>query len=325
MKPKIILAVVVAVALFAAYTIVRQERGSDADLLTFHGNVEIRTVSLAPRFLGEIVKIAKDEGEAVTAGEALVFLDDTTIRHGIAETQARIAAAEASLKKLRSGFRAEEIAEAEATRNEARAVMAKAKDLYERQQALYDKQAISQERYIQAKLGYEQANAAYGKASALYALRQKGYRSEDIAAQEAQVTALKAALASLQHDLEKAIIRAPVDGVILNRFKEPGSVAAPGERILEVAETGQLWVQAYMDEPYLGKVRPGDRMLIRSDASATPYEGRVGFVSPIAEFTPKNVETRDLRTDLVFRFRVLVDAPDDTLRQGMPVTLERVE
>lgn len=92
--------------------------------------------------------------------------------------------------------------------------------------------------------------------------------------------------------------------------------------VLTLSLTQPVWVRAYVSEADLGKAVPGSEMTLYTDSRpGKPYHGKVGFVSPTAEFTPKSVETTDLRTDLVYRLRVIVSDPDDALRQGMPVTL----
>ena len=288
----------------------------------YYGNVDTRTVTLGFRFLGVIKSIAKEEGETVSKGEALVALDDASLQSALREVQANIKAAGAELSKLKAGFRPEEIEEAKAQMNEARAVLAREKDNYERQTHLIESKATSEEKYVIATQAFRQAQAAFERARAAYELKRNGYRAEDIEAQEAQLAALQAQAERLKVDLRDSVIVAPVDGVVLTRFKEPGAIANPGEDVLEVAKSDEFWVRAYVDEPHLGQIRPGQKMLIYSDSRQDPYVGKVGFIAPIAEFTPKNIQTEALRTDLVYRFRVIVDNPDASLRQGMPVTLK---
>ena len=115
-------------------------------------------------------------------------------------------------------------------------------------------------------------------------------------------------------------ILAPNDGVILTRVREPGAVVPQGEPVYTLALDNPVWIRTYVDEPRLGTVHPGQKALVLTD-SGGQYVGYVGFISPQAEFTPKTVETSQLRTDLVYRLRVIVNAPDKGLRQGMPVTV----
>jgi HlyD family secretion protein len=137
---------------------------------------------------------------------------------------------------------------------------------------------------------------------------------------QAQVKSAEARLAQAQTRLGDTQIRAPSDGIILTRVREPGAVVAVGEPVYSLALDTPVWVRAYIDEPNLGNIFPGQQALVLTSAGRE-YPGQVGFISPQAEFTPKTVETAQLRTDLVYRLRVIVNNPDKALRQGMPVTV----
>ena len=136
----------------------------------------------------------------------------------------------------------------------------------------------------------------------------------------ARVHTAQARLEQAKTRLRDTKILAPSDGIILTRVREPGAVVAQGEPVYTMALDNPVWVRTYVDEPRLGTVHPGQKALVLTDSGGR-YEGHVGFISPQAEFTPKTVETSQLRTDLVYRLRIIVDAPDKGLRQGMPVTV----
>ena len=150
----------------------------------------------------------------------------------------------------------------------------------------------------------------------------KGYQVEDIEVQNAKVMALAAQAKSLENDIKDATLYAPTQGTVLARYKEPSSTVTAAQSILEIALEDEYWVKAYVDEPLLGKITQGQSMLIYIDSRKEPYEGSIGFISPVAEFTPKNIETMELRPDLVYRFRVIIKHPDSHLKQGMPVTIK---
>lgn len=115
----------------------------------------------------------------------------------------------------------------------------------------------------------------------------------------------------------------PSDGVVYTRIREPGTVLSIGEPVYSVAVNTPIWARTYISEPDLGRIYPGMAAEVYTDTPENPvYEGRIGFISPIAEFTPKNVETPDLRTNLVYQLRVIINNPDKGLRQGMPVTVK---
>lgn len=136
----------------------------------------------------------------------------------------------------------------------------------------------------------------------------------------------EASLSIAETHLEDTKLFAPSNGVILSRIREPGSVLQPGDPIYTLSLLEPIWIRAYVSEVNLGRVFPGMKAKVYTDTSSNPvYEGQVGFISPVAEFTPKNVETTDLRTDLVYRLRIFVNDPDFGLRQGMPVTVHLIE
>lgn len=139
---------------------------------------------------------------------------------------------------------------------------------------------------------------------------------------DAQVQAYEAALVEADQALKDADLYAPVDAVIRERIVEPGDFVTPQTPVLTLALTDPVWVRAYLSESYLGQVRPGDRAVISTDSyPGKQYQGWVGFISPTAEFTPKNVETPELRTRLVYQLRVFACNPQGELRLGMPATV----
>ncbi|MDR2790487.1 MAG: HlyD family efflux transporter periplasmic adaptor subunit [Campylobacteraceae bacterium] len=290
--------------------------------ISFYGNVDTRTVSLAFRFLGKIETINKDEGDSVTEGEILVSLDSKNLQNSISEVEARLSAERIKLDKLKNGFRKEDISESKGEFETADANLKMAKDMFERQKRLLDRNATSKEAYLNAKYKYEAAEGTFRKAESLYKMRIKGYQDEDIEAQNALVLSLEASLKSALQDLEDSVIKSPFDGIILSRLKEEGAVVNPGERVLEVSRQDEFWVKAYVDESHLGTISQGDEVLVYTDVRKEPYIGIIGNISPIAEFTPKNIETAELRSDLVYRFRVLIKDADKKLKQGMPVTVK---
>lgn len=137
---------------------------------------------------------------------------------------------------------------------------------------------------------------------------------------QAKVKSAEARLQLTLTDLHDTELFSPSTGVILTRVKEPGTVVAAGDPVLSLALDSPVWIRAYIDEPKLGTIYPGQKAKVFTD-SGTEYEGHIGFISPQAEFTPKSVETTQLRTDLVYRLRIIIANPDKFLRQGMPVTV----
>lgn len=322
MKKKLTIALIILLISFISYKIYSNIFLKNENNLTFYGNIDTRTVNVGFRFLGKIENITKDEGEIVKKDEILVKLDTASLEKSLEELNEKIFASKLELSKLQTGYRQEEILEAKAAMEEAIENLNKTKDTYNRQANLFKTKSTSEENFTISQLNYKQALATLDKAKALYELRKNGYRDEDIKIQESNLKSLEIQAEKLKIDLNDSVIKAPVDGVILTRFKEIGAITNAGESILEIAKTDEFWVRAYIDEKNLGNIKPGLKMSIQTDSRSENYEGVIGFISPVAEFTPKNIETQELRADLVYSFRIIVKNPDDKIRQGMPVTLK---
>ncbi|MEO8270758.1 MAG: efflux RND transporter periplasmic adaptor subunit, partial [Aureliella sp.] len=217
----------------------------------------------------------------------------------------------------------EEIAQAKAQEATAQAALARAEQDYDRAQQLIKQKAISSQEFDANKAAFLEAQAAVKSAQATVELSVIGPRAEDIAAGRSQVDAAAAQVRIADRRLEDAVLVSPHDGVILTRAREAGAIVNPGETVATLTLTSPVWVRSYVGETDLGNVQPGMLVDVLTDTvSGRSYHGRVGFISPTAEFTPKSVETRELRTSLVYRLRIVVDDPDGGLRQGMPVTVK---
>jgi HlyD family secretion protein len=192
-----------------------------------------------------------------------------------------------------------------------------------RKQALMLTNRISQQEVDTAKARVQTWQSARKAAEEELSLAIEGPRKEDIAAAKASLAALQAAKGMAEQRLIDTRLLAPAEGIIRNRIVEPGAMVQVGAPVLTLALANPLWVRAYVSEPDLGRVLEGMRAFIRTDSRPDKvYVGWVGFISPTAEFTPKTVETTELRTKLVYRVRVFASDPDQELRLGMPVTVQ---
>lgn len=327
MNKRIPIAVAVALAVGAGAWWYTQERNAaENGALTLYGNVDIREVGLSFRVDGRVAEMRFEEGDRVEAGVVLARLDAVPYREALALARAERTAAAARLEKLEAGPRPQEITRARSVVAEREAALVNAQQHLKRQRQLLDSGNTPRQRYDDALTTRNQTEAALATAQAELAELQEGSRVEDIAAARAELAAAEARVDQAQTRLEDTALRAPDGGTILSRVREPGAVVGTGQTVYALSLVEPLWVRAYVAEPDLGRVRPGMPAEIRTDTFPDKvYEGQVGFISPVAEFTPKTVETPDLRTDLVFRLRVVVPHPDEGLRQGMPVTVRLIE
>ncbi len=188
--------------------------------------------------------------------------------------------------------------------------------------------ALAKAKLLEAKAAYENAELIFKRRSRLIksgAVSQALYDQAEASYTQtkAQVETAKVQIAKAETALSDTFIRAPTSGYILTRVREPGSIVATGQTVYTLTVEDPVWVRAFIDEPKMGMIYPGQQVEVFSDTKPnTPYRGHIGYVSSQAEFTPKSVETAQLRTDLVYRFRIVVDNPDKNLRQGMPVTVK---
>lgn len=289
---------------------------------TFYGNVDIRDVSLAFRVGGRVAALNKREGEKVEAGEVVARLDPAPYRIALDQAQATASGYRASLARAEAGFRREEIAEARAVVEQRRAVRTQAEDLYKRTERLFASNALPRQELDNAKAAHDESAAGVQAAEATLDRLIRGNRVEDIALARAQLEQAEAAVAAAQLALEDTELKAPSAGTVLTRTIEPGTMLGAGSTVLVVSLDKPVWIRAFAPESSLGLLTSGAACEVYSDSFPDkPFAGHIGYVAAQAEFTPKNVETAELRTSLVYRFRVIVDGNDDGLRQGMPVTI----
>ena len=321
MKRRLIVIIALVVIGGIAWSVWKSGRNA-GDGRTFYGNVDIREVNLGFRVAGRVAKVFKDEGDAVRAGDLIAALDDEPFRTRLEEAKANLASLSAVRNMKRNGFRAEEISQIEAALAERGAALENAQAELARRKSLLATRAVSQQDYDSVEALYREASARYNSTKQNLSLMKAGFRAEEIAQAEADAAKAEASLHAAETDLADATLIAPEDGVVMTRAVEPGSIVQAGSTVATVNLGDPVWVRAYVGEPFLGLVKPGGNVLITSDLDPKKtYHGRIGYVSPRAEFTPKSVETTDLRTALVYRFRVVVSDADSALRQGMPVTV----
>lgn len=290
--------------------------------LVLTGNVEVRQVNLGFKVSGRIKDLKVDEGDTIAEGQTLASLEKIYFEESIAQLRAQRDQAKASLAKLEAGNRPEEIAQTEATVNEREATAANAKIALERADQLLKKAVGTHKAYDDAQAAYREAEARLNSARQALRLMRAGSRSEDIDVARAQLADREAALQVALRQLADAGLTAPSKGVVLSRVREAGAIVAAGETVLVLSLTDPVWVRSYVSEVELGRIQPGMEVAVKTDTPGLPLlKGRIGFISTTAEFTPKTVETRELRTALVYRIRIIVHDAGDILRQGMPVTV----
>jgi HlyD family secretion protein len=319
----ILLAVVLAAVAAGLWWLADDHQRSNAIVL--YGNVDLRQADLPFNASERVTEVLVQEGDHVKSGQVMARLDPTRIQPQVAKAEADVAAAQQVVNRLHAGSRPEEIAQARANVLSAQADSANARRQYDRLVELARSssgRAVSRQDLDSAHAALEVAEAKLAVSRKALDLQVAGPRKEDIAQAEAQLKADEAQLALLRRQLADTELHAPLDGVIRSRLVEPGEIVSPQKAAFTLAITDPKWIRAYIAEPDLGSVREGLRTSVTTDAfPGQPFEGWVGFISPIAEFTPKTVQTEELRSSLVYEIRVFVKDPADRLRLGMPATV----
>jgi len=302
-----------------------KDRQHDAGALVLYGNVDLRQADLPFNASERVTEVLVQEGDQVKAGQLLARLDPTRIEPQVAKAEADVAAEQQVVNRLRAGSRPEEVSQARANVLSTQADSANARRQYDRLMELSRNssgRAVSRQDLDTAKAALDVADAKLAVNRKALDLQMAGPRKEDIAQAEAQLRSDEAQVSLLRRQLADTELHAPVDGVVRTRLVEPGEIASPQKAAFTLAIVDPKWVRAYIGESDLGSVREGIKASVMTDAfPSRSFEGWVGFISPIAEFTPKTVQTEELRSSLVYEIRVFVKDPENRLRLGMPATV----
>ncbi|MCE1228253.1 MAG: secretion protein HlyD [Firmicutes bacterium] len=289
---------------------------------TIYGNVDIREATLSFRVAGRVAAFHVDEGAAVKAGEVLASLDPEPLRNALSAAEGTEGALAARNRLFHRGYRSEDVEQAKARLASAKAALEEAERQLARQRKLVPEGVAPQTLLDAAQTARDQAAAQMKLSEEQVRAMTTGFRKEEVAESDSQYRQAQAMAGTARLALQDSVLKAPSDGIILTRSIEKGTMVQSGTPAFSLSLTDPIWVRAYVSEAQLGLFAPGAKVTLHTDARPDKaYRGIVGFVSPTAEFTPKPVETPDLRTSLVYRLRIRVEDGDALLRQGMPVTV----
>lgn len=289
--------------------------------LILYGNVDLREAQLAFNASERIQELRAEEGSRVKKGDVLARLNTKTLELAIAKCKADIRVQQALLDKAVTGSRPEEIDEVQSAVRVAQAQADNTAKTYHRMESLFASGAVSQQTRDDAAASFKAAAASLQNAEATRDKAVNGSRAEDIEAQQATLDSLKEQLKTYEYDLTQATLTAPQDGVIRSRLLEVGDMASPSKPVYLLSIDTKKWIRVYVPETRLGELHAGKKAQVKIDSLGKTLPGTVGFISGTAEFTPKSVQTEELRTALLYEVRVLVEDPDDVLRLGMPATV----
>ncbi len=329
MKRNILIGAALVLAAGAgALLLVAGRTGPGGDLV-FYGNVDCRTVAVVFADEERLAEVRVEEGMAVRPGQVLATLRAERLDRSVREAEADVARAAAVLARLENGTRPEEIEQARANVAAAEAEAAYAEQQALRYRELYERSkgnALSRLQVEEAESYHRVTQARLNRERRALDLALAGPRVEEVAEAKAALLMAEAHRDLLMQRRADAELRSPTAGVVRSRLLEPGEAAGPGRPVAIIDELSPKWVRAYVSETDLGRLSPGAKAEVEVDGRpGAPLPATLGFISSSAEFTPKNVETPDLRTALVFEVRFILDDPENLLRPGLPATVRVLE
>ncbi|HEV8640185.1 MAG TPA: efflux RND transporter periplasmic adaptor subunit [Methylomirabilota bacterium] len=314
-------ALAVAIALVATWAV--RGLNGDTGALSVTGTVEATQVDLSAKITGRVVELLVREGQPVERGQLLARLDDTELAAEVRRAEAALATAEAQLRDLLAGPRQQEIEQARAALRNATVTREWTERELRRVRELFGKDLVAAQEVDRAQQAYEVAVANEVAARERLALVEAGPRPHEVEAARARVAEARAALTLAQARLAEARLVSPITGLVLRKNVEVGETVNPGVSILTLMDPRDLWVRAYVPEIDIGRVKLGQEARITVDAyPGRAFAGTVSEIASEAEFTPKNVQTRKERVNLVFRIKIAVRNPDGVLKPGMPADAE---
>jgi len=295
--------------------------GNNADKtkIEAQGNIEAINIVVSSKVNGEVIKINKDEGEKVKEKDTVIIIDPEVYELRLAEATAILQQAEAKYNLLKKGARKEDLKQSEETLKQAQINLNLANKDKERMTNLYDSKSITEKQYEDAIARYEIALAKFNSAEQQNKKMKNFTRPEELQQAEANLNRAIARVNLIKKNLRDCFVISPSNGFIVKKFVERGESVAAMSSLFQVANLKTVELVIYIPETKLGKVKLGQIAEITTDTYPDIiYEGRISFISPEAEFTPKNIQTKEERTKLVFKVKIKGNNPEFELKDGMP-------
>ncbi len=293
--------------------------GNNKNTIEASGDIESTDVVVSSRVNGDIDKILKDEGAQVHKGDTIMIIDHETLDLQFKQAEAGVEAAKSQLKLLRVGARSEDIQQAEDALKQAKVNLGLAETNKERMSNLYESKAITKQQYDDVIAKYELTKSQVNIAQENLKKLKNFARPEEIQQAEANLNKSEAALGLIKKSINDSYVTSPIDGFIVNKFVENGETVTMLSSLFKVSNLNPVDLKIYVSEEELGKINLGQKADVTTDSYKNKkYEGTVTYISPEAEFTPKNIQTKDERTKLVFAVKIQVNNPKFELKPGMP-------
>ncbi|HMA54028.1 MAG TPA: efflux RND transporter periplasmic adaptor subunit [Acidobacteriota bacterium] len=292
---------------------------SDKTVISASGTIEAIEVNVASKVAGQILDLAVDEGARVKPGDVLATVDHATADIQLRQAEAGVRLADAQLALLVKGSRREDIRQAEAALDQARATLKVATDDARRMRELVLTGSVTPKQREDADARLTVAEAQEKAAAESLNKVRRLARPEEIQAAEARLAQARAAADLLAKTIADCTITAPAGGIVTHKAVEAGELVTPGSTLVTLTGLDSVHVMIYITEKEMGRVRLGDAVEVRIDAFPDKvFAGKVTYISPEAEFTPKNVQTKEDRVKLVFGVKVEIENRDGLLKPGLP-------
>jgi len=316
---KVLILSAVCLAVAVVLLVALRRAPNDKGELKVSGTIEVTSVELSFKVGGRMTQRLVDEGEMVRPGQLVARLDDDELKEERNSRAADERAVRAAQADLEAGSRREEIAQGEAALARMKADADRfAKDAI-RMEALFRREVIPLKELDAARAGRDASAAAVAEAAERLRLLRIGPRPDAVRQARAKTESAGASRALAETRLSQSVLFAPLAGLVLAKHAEPGEMLAPGAPVVTVGKMDEVWLRAYIPEAELGRIKVGQRARVTADTwPGKVYEGRIGFVSSEAEFTPKNVQTEKERVKLVYRIKITMANPRMELKPGMP-------
>lgn len=311
---------------FASFVLFSCSNQESVETFQTSGVVEAKEVIVSSEVSGKIVGINFDEGSRVDSGFVLCQVDTELTYQKYLEAKSQVEALFSQYQLLLKGARAEEIEAMEEVVNRARVNFENAQRQFERIKSLYDDGVATQEQFDNAKTLFESSKTQYEEAKKKLEILKKGARDEEIKIAFANYNRAIAQMKAIKIQLEKSKITSPVSGFVLEKFVEVGEFVSPGTPVAKIANLDEMYIRIYVPEKELGLIRINDTVNVRIDSHPDRiFRGTIIFVSSKAEFTPKNVQTKEERIKLVYAVKVKVENEDGIFKPGMPADVEIIK
>ncbi|MBN2135746.1 MAG: HlyD family efflux transporter periplasmic adaptor subunit [Acidobacteria bacterium] len=311
---------IIIIALVLYFTIF--SNGNDETYIV-SGTVEAREIDISPKIAGRIDAILAEEGDYVKKGQLLLQMDDRQLKIQVQRAEAALNIAEQQFKDLEAGARKEEIAAAKASVSAAEAAVKKAASDLKRAKELFNDEAASKDFLEKAELQMENSQKNLDVAWENLKLIKAGARSNVLESAKFRVNEAKRAMDEVMLLQTDSRTFSPINGIVTVRSAEPGEIIGAGTPVLTVINPADCYLKIYISEKILGNIKLGRKAKIYSDSHPDKtFEGTLTFLSSEAEFTPRNIQTKDERVKLMFAAKVAIDNSDFIFKPGMPVDVE---